>query len=272
MGATWLATNSDGTTTRTGVMQFAAANSNGITVAPSTNFDSATGTVTFWMRSAGTTNAPTGASLFCVPVGQPGNDFIIAQLSGLGNLQVESPNNGTGPAALLNTSTSVSDDKWHFIAVTYDSTDNGGVAAFVDGAFNTTNANSASWSMPTGEPIEIGYSTDATFSPYDGSLSDVRFYSTELTSNQIVSIYQSGALANTNALQMQLDFAAPPVVGSILSWQESSAVLQSATDVNGPYTDVPGVSSPYTIVPSATQMFFRYRYVTQSLVSNPYLM
>jgi hypothetical protein len=57
-----------------------------------------------------------------------------------------------------------------------------------------------------------------------------------------------------------------------MTWLESSAVLQSASSLTGPWTDVTGAVSPYIIVPTATQQFFRYRYVPRSQVSNPYLM
>jgi len=71
---------------------------------------------------------------------------------------------------------------------------------------------------------------------------------------------------------LQFKFTAAPGLGMILSWQEASAVLQSAPTLNGPWTDLPGATSPYTVFPAATQQYFRYRYVPQSLVSNPYLM
>jgi hypothetical protein len=61
-GATWQASNSDGTITRNGVMLFSGVNNNQITLEGATNFQSPTGTVTFWMRSAGTLTASPAAS------------------------------------------------------------------------------------------------------------------------------------------------------------------------------------------------------------------
>ena len=54
-GATWLASSSDGSITRTGVMAFAASNTGteGILAANSTGLDSTTATITFWMKSGG---------------------------------------------------------------------------------------------------------------------------------------------------------------------------------------------------------------------------
>jgi hypothetical protein len=46
----------------------------------------------------------------------------------------------------------------------------------------------------------------------------------------------------------------------ILNWQ-GNFILQSATNVSGPYTDVlgPVVTGPYTNTAGATQQFFRLR-------------
>ena len=65
-GATWLPTSTDGGgITRTGVMSFSTNAPSQITVVGETNFNSATGTIMFWMRSSGVPD-PTGspATLF----------------------------------------------------------------------------------------------------------------------------------------------------------------------------------------------------------------
>jgi hypothetical protein len=270
LGATWLASSSDGTTTRSGVMQFVAAETNGISVQGTTNFDVAAGTVMFWMQSAGTdtsTSGANGASLFCRPSGTAGVDFMVLQQDD-GTLQFIAPET----ANLFGSVANVSDNKWHLVAATFDSAGAGGAALYVDGALDTTNANFLSWSWPVGQPIQIGFSTDSTWRAYNGLLDDVRFYNRQLTAAEIASVFHTGALVDTNALQMQLNFSAPPASGIVLTWQESNAVLQSASKVNGPYVDLPAAVSPYIVVPQATQKFFRYRYVPQSLISNPYLM
>src|SRR6185437_1689152 len=92
--ATWVASSSDGTKSRSGVMQFVATNGNLITIAGTTNFDVSAGTIMFWMRSAGTDpNAPglTGAALFGRPSSSIGNDFILIQADG-GNIYFNAPN------------------------------------------------------------------------------------------------------------------------------------------------------------------------------------
>ncbi len=48
----------------------------------------------------------------------------------------------------------------------------------------------------------------------------------------------------------------------VLEWT-AGGILQSATNVNGPYTDVVGATSPYTIMPTEGQMFFRVEFPPQ---------
>ena len=70
-------------------------------------------------------------------------------------------------------------------------------------------------------------------------MDDVRFYNRVLTAAEIASAY-TGALVDTNALVMQLNFTAAPGSGINLTWQCPDAILQSANSVNGPYTDCAG--------------------------------
>ncbi len=92
LGATWEASDSDGTTTRTGVMSFGVGSTNGIVVDDSSAFDGSTGTYTFWMRAAANTTASVGATILARPSSTAGNDFIIYQGPGSpGNLNVQSP-------------------------------------------------------------------------------------------------------------------------------------------------------------------------------------
>ncbi len=273
-GATWAASDSDGTTTRPGVMQFAAADTNQInliSVAGTTNFDVASGTIMFWMRSAGTDlNAPgsDGAALFGRPSSNSGNDFIVAQSDG-GQLEFLEPNSSGG---LFGTAV-VSDNKWHLVALVFDQSASGGAAFYVDGVLDNTNyGNTASWSWKAGQQIELGSSGDTYWRAYDGLMDDVRFYSRKLSATEIASVYSTGALVDTANLQMQFNFDSAPGSGFALSWLLSGATLQSAPAVDGPYTDVIAAPSPYRITSKVGQKFYRYRFSHEVLTSNPYLM
>ena len=274
LGATWLASSSDGTINRSGVMQFVATNGTGITVQGSTNFDSATGTLMFWMRSAGT-DANASGSVGAAVFGRPGdslvNDLIIAQQDG-GNLLFNAP----GTANVISSVKNVSDNKWHLVIVTYDQSLSGGAALYVDGVLDTTNANTAAWTAPAGKPFEFGFTTGATLRAYDGLLDDLRVYNRRLTQAEVTSVFNTGALIDTAALQMRLNFDTAPVSGESLTWNAASSTLQSNGSVTGAFTDVPGAISPYNIVPKVGQQkFYQFRYPSvapQARISNPYLM
>jgi hypothetical protein len=278
MEATWVASVSDGALTRTGVMSFVVGDfvggTNGISVPDSTGFDAPTGTITFWMRSAGTatTAGGTDGALFSRSLGSSSNNFVLLQTDGSpGNLLLQVGQDGS-----YNTFTSkagVSDNKWHFVALTFDNTVDGGVTLYLDGALDTSSPNPAGWSWATGQPLEFGFSSDPSWRGYNGWLDDVRYYSAVLNAVQLATIQTTGALVDTTDLQMQFNFTAAPGTGVVLlTWKENSAVLQSAASLDGPWADMPQASSPYAIVPGAPQQYFRYRYVPQSLVSNPYMM
>lgn len=277
-GASWLASFSDGTTTRTGVMQFVSADTNGIDVLASSNFDSSTGTISTWMLSSGTdtSSGSIGAPLYSWPVGGSSgfaNDFTILE-SDNGTIVVVGP---AGSAIYFNSVGTVTDSKWHLITLTYSDLDNGVTSLYIDGSLDTSVTNTAAWSLPTTPLLEFGHSTDPAWENYNGLLDDIRIYNVELSAAQVQSVYTSGALVDPAALQMELNFSSPPGPGSEIRWLDAGGILQSSSQVNGPYEDVPDVSSPYLIVfPTSGQEFFRYRdpspHTPQTVASNPYLM
>jgi hypothetical protein len=274
-GATWIASSTDSASvTRSGVMSF-GTNTNTIVVADNAAFDSSTATISFWMQSSGTdTNngGVTGGAIIARPIGgSTGLEFAIVQQDAPGTgLSVFAPDD----AITITGTKTVSDNKWHFVTLTYDQ--NGGAALYIDGNFDATNAFNGGWSS-VGQEVDIGSASDNYFRPYNGLLDDVRFYSAILTPTEITTIYSSGSsgvLADPTDLQLQFNFTTPPEGGALnLSWPEASATLQSAPTVIGPWVPVT-TSSPYTVIPSASQQFFRYVYTNapQTIISNPFLM
>jgi hypothetical protein len=278
-GAIWAATNSDGVgITRTGVMSFSTNFPSQITVAGETNFDSVTGTIMFWMRSSGLPD-PLGnaATLFDRLAGTAasvggGKGLIVAQFAAGAILcQVGTGTNSAG--VLVSTATPAADNRWHQIAAVYDRSGTTPMQLYVDGQLDSSTTVSA-WSWPTpSQPIELGLSHDTnSYQAYNGFLDDVRVYSRALSASEITSAY-GGALVDTNALTMQLNFAAPPGAGVNLTWQAPDVILQSADKVSGPYQDVPGAVSPYPVSAQGAAKFYRYRgHTPAAIVSNPYLM
>jgi len=276
MGATWQASNSDGTLTRTGVMSFSAEQTNGIMVPDNAVFDAATnGTVTFWMLSAGTDgNAPgnNGAAIYGRTSGTA-PEFLIYQDDSSGVLTYTDPG-----LDAFNSSKNVSDSKWHFVALTFDNSATGVVAFYIDGVLDTANTNAEAWSWPSGSPTEIGYTTDTAWRDYNGVLDDVRFYNAILSPSEISSIFAAGnsvVTADPAALQLELNFTSAPGGALVFSWSDPTVVLQTATSLEGPWVNVTGAASPYTVVPAGNQQFFRYSYTghaPQAWISNPFLM
>jgi len=271
-GATWLASSGS----RTGVMAFGES-TNSIIVADSADLDSTNGeTITFWMQSSGVdtnTGGITGAAIVERPVsGSSGAEFALVQLDN-GDLQLFTPSFAVG----LTSTKSVSDNNWHFIALTYTGTTSGGATLYIDGTLNVTNANSSGWS-PAGSPLSIGSGSDNYYNPYVGNLDSFRCYSAILSPSEITSIFTSDALADPADLDLDFEFAAAPGAGVNLSWPDAGVTLESAPTLLGPWTPVSGVSSPYTIIPTVSAQFFRYVYpnpganTPQTWIANPYLM
>jgi hypothetical protein len=273
-GASWLASSTDGASvTRTGVMSFTTNVPSQIVVSPNTAFNSSTGTISFWMRSSGLAD----------PAGFPAalfdrlnkNGCVIAQQAN-GTLLFE-PQAGGSPVGAVTSTNVPSDNRWHQVAVVYDQSTTGpftGVLSiYIDGQFDSSSVVSSDWSWVVDQEIELGLSHDTnSWQAYQGLLDDVRVYNRVLSGTEIASLH-TGAIVDTNALVMQLNFTTAPGEGVTLHWRCGDAVLQSADSVTGPYTDVVGVASPYSVSVLKSQKYYRYRgHTPVTVISNPYLM
>jgi hypothetical protein len=275
-GATWLASSTDGASvTRTGVMGFSTNAPTQITVAGETNFDSGSFTIMFWMRSSGVAD-PTGnpATLWDRLSGtNNGNGAVVVQNND-GTLLFQIGSGTSLVGSIPTTATTLSNNRWHQFAVVNDQP-NGQLALYVDGQSDSSIFISLPASLwQPGQELELGLSHDTnSWQAYNGLMDDVRFYNRALSASEITSAY-GGALVDTNALVMQLNFTTAPGPGLELTWQCPNAVLQSADSVNGPYTDLPGAVSPYNVSVQQTAKFYRYRaeHAPAVIIANPYLM
>jgi len=277
-GATWLASYTDSLgKNRTGVMSFNGADPDQITVPASTNFNSTTGTLMFWMLSDGNTNDAFAEMVFDRTNGANG---LQVQLLYTGELLVQAQDSLNSSVSALDFVTigMVADTNWHHVALVYDQSASGSMTCYIDGAVDPAAPpipNSSPWVWPATQQIELGLGHDTNSSvPYTGLLDDVRIYSRELTATEVASVYSSNALVDTNTLVLQLNFTTAPSAGVTLTWQETDVILQSAPTINGPWTDVGAVGSTvFRAATSKTEQFFRYRgHQPITIVSNPYLM
>jgi len=256
-GATWAASDNDGTRTQTGVMQFAGAIGNQITLVADPDFNSSTGTISFWMRSAGTLTG-TGHT------GSPGDGAMLFDHRGASGFVIVQAETGTifvQPSVTNNQflgTRAVSDNKWHLITVTYDNAQNGIVQLYVDGTSDLSNTNATAWPWFTTEQIEIGLSHDTYWQRYDGYLDDIRVYNRGLSGAEVTDLL-TGALVDNNALKLRFNFDTAPVPGLSINLIPGSGVLQSSGAVDSGYVDVPGML-PYITIPSGNGQFFRGHY------------
>jgi hypothetical protein len=266
-GTKWLASSQDSAgTNRTGVLQFSSGSRSQIEVpVDNPDLNSTEGTISFWMRSTGTntTAGNEGAMLFDR---RTGSGLVVVQHDD-GSLFVQ-----TAPAAVnaVSSTGSVSDGRWHHIAVTYDQADGGLISIYIDGIANNSNPNTGTWSWPATQEIEYGLSDDPYWRPYNGLMDDLRVYSRALSEAEVASLASSDALVDPAALAERLNFDAPAVAGVRVGWQSADAVLQSSSTVNGPYTDVTGATSPFILEVGNQNVFYRYTHIPASILSNPY--
>jgi hypothetical protein len=255
-GATWLASSGPDATfpapiTRTGVEQFSAAVGSQITVPPNPDFDSTTGTICFWMRANAPVPGP-GEEAAIIFDRRTDNGIVIT-LSDGGAIFVQSA--GATSSA---TAGYLPDNNWHFVAVTYQQVVDGQIQIFVDGTLTGLGINTAAWSWPTGQQIELGRSHDGYWKRYDGQLDDFRIYNRILTDTELGQIYSSDALVDTGALKLRYNFD-DAGIGQTLTWPFGTLESSPTLDPGAIWTPMPAATSPWPILPSAPSLFYRIR-------------
>jgi hypothetical protein len=265
LGASLVASDTDTlSTTRTGVVAFAAAEGDQIVVPAHADFNSPTGTITFWVRTAGTTGSGSFAAILfdrrpAAPGGPPGD--VIAQTDA-GGIFVQAAS-GAGGVNQFETTQTINDDLWHHIAYVYDQSASGSITIYIDGTEARTQANTAAWSWTATQRIEFGRSHDPFWRSFNGVMDDVRIYNTMLSATDIAAIAagDDGSLVSASSMVLRLNFEAA-VTGVTLSWpcgvlQEASALV--GTGPGTQWTDVVGAAPPYSIAPQGQMKFYRVR-------------
>jgi hypothetical protein len=157
-------------------------------------------------------------------------------------------------AGTVSTSTSYNDGNWHQATAVYDGANN---KLYLDGSLAGTATASGT---PTAGTSDLYLGGDPTYTSvgvnerfFGGAIAQAAFYTNALTAPQIQTTYQAA-------------IAPPPPVFS--AWQESGnqlnlswtyGTLQTATNVTGPYLDVPTAVAPYPISTTNRQQFYRLR-------------
>ena len=196
--ATWTAETSDAAgQTRHGTLLFGATDSNGtgtgdqVVVPAHADFNVTSGTIMFWIKTAGNVpdgGAVEGAMVFDRRVGTGVGQGLVMILRDNGTLQIQpSPGGGVQPNTFPSTA-AVRDDRWHHVALVFNTTSGQPCTFFVDGAVAGSRNNTANWSFNAAQQIEIGRSHDTYWRRLNGQLDDFRFYNAALTQEQIQQI------------------------------------------------------------------------------------
>ena len=218
-------------------------------------------------------------------LGGPGYDFATAYAIGTANpvpaIGAPLPPIGAGgwavsiyhgPAAgggirLYGLNGSVDDGNWHnLIYVINRST--GIITTYLDGVVAAytkpggTKLNDAG-NIDSGHPAIIGQDPTGLYGETGSSdIADLGVWRKALTPLEAASIYAAGFDSGLSYAYVPITFTSTHTSTTItLSW--SFGTLQSATSVDGPYTDVLDASSPYTTSSTTGNQFFRVSYTYQ---------
>ena len=249
-GAHWM--KSDGV--RSGFMQFSAIPGGQIVLPADADFNTTTGTIAFWVRSAGTTG--------------PGNDgaILFDRRTSAGDVIVQNDNGtifvqASGGVNSFSTSGSISDDQWHHVAYVYDQAKGGNTTVYIDGQVSGTGAASGAWGWVAGQQIELGRSHDSYWKQFNGGLDDFRIYNRILTDVEVAQMMtdDSGDLVASDALKVRYSFDHLPQ-GVALTWPcgvlQQTDVLKDAGTV---WTDIVGATPPYATGPVSGVRYYRVR-------------
>lgn len=252
---TWVASSTDLATTpvtRTGVEQFTAATPSQITIATNSDFNSASGTIMFWMRVPYDA-LPGPGSEGSMLVDRRATTGAVIVLTDGGGIYWQGQNGSQNSVA----GGYVVDDTWHHVAVTYGQTTSDWISIYVDGALSSSAQVTNAWSWPAAQQIEIGRSHDGYWKRFNGLMDDFRIYSRVLTEAEIASVKNTGDLIDATALKLRYDFGTAGI-GKTVNWPFGT--LQSSP-VLGPsaiWTPVSGATAPnYPFLPTEPALFFR---------------
>jgi len=254
-GATWLASSGPDASfpaiTRTGVEAFNTTNAAQITIPASTDFDSTTGTILFWMRANAPIPGPGNEAAMLFDRRTDNGTVITLDDAGAIFMQCSGGANSLATGYLP-------DNNWHLVAVTYDQSASGSISIYIDGTLAGFNPNTSAWSWPTTQGIELGRSHDGYWKRYDGQLDDFRIYSRVLTDVEIGQIYSSGALVDTAALKVRFNFSTVGT-GETLAWPFGTLESSPTLGPTAVWTPVPGAASPWPILTTGQAMFYRVK-------------
>jgi hypothetical protein len=176
-----------------------------------------------------------------------------------GSLILTTGDGGATEHQLKSATGAVSFNQWHLVTAVVDRTD-GNAQLYVDG--NQVATGPAMTDFPINTDMDLGQDNGGSFQ-YRGLIDEARIRSGLSSTNWIWASYMtvaqnsgfenySSVISPGGTLKIELSGTS-----AILIWPEGT--LQSAGQINGPYSDVPDATSPYTNAVQQTQQFYRVR-------------
>jgi hypothetical protein len=242
---------------------------NGVTnyldAGPVTNLDDAF-TVSTWLNIA--TNAGNIQTIWANQkggYGSPGFALFVDYYLTTNHALLLDTGDGTNGSEQSTAAGAVTFGQWHLITAAVDRT-NRTVALYVDGvSAPVVSGNPLVADFVNNADLNLGQLTN-NVDYFDGIIDEARIHSGIESSNWVWASYMTVAsnsvwsayssITNSTAPSMPLTIQALDNQ-VILMW--SPGTLQSASSVNGPYSDIPGATPPYTNIISTAQQFYRVR-------------
>ena len=245
-GATWVSSD----TGRNGLMRFAFTQ---ITVAADPEFNSPTGTIAFWAKSSGNTGPGDFASILFDR--RTGSGDVISMKDD-GTIFVQARGSG-GNVNSFATQASINDGLWHHVAYVYDQSDTGYIRVYIDGVSSGYQTNSAAWSWPPDQQIELALSHDGYWFGFEGALDEVRFYNRPLSAAEVAIIappsfhFDIKPASQTAFVGDDVIFTALADMTATYQWRSSGTNLPGSTNTSLALTNVqPAQAGAYAIVAS----------------------
>jgi len=160
--------------------------------------------------------------------------------------------------------TIVPDNKWHHVVGVCDGV-NGYLYLYIDGVLNATNNFNPSFPPGSGlyavnELMSFGNGDTSstgggTFTAQlIGSVAEVALYNYPLAASQVAAHYRAGITLAPGELLNITNLGSAQFK---LTWNYGT--LQGATNVAGPYLDMPAAASPYLVPATNAQQYYRVR-------------